>query len=781
MLGWLAAVDPLSVVLWSVAALAAGMYPIGIMLGSSCSPCCESQEPCGCDTGTLPETVTATFKGMDAKVPGVSLLNLNISAPFGSGATGDVSAPFGDPEEDAGPIASVTLLEQGSGYAVVGRVPPVITAFASGTGADLSVVLDSTKDGNGIPTWSVKEVKFSKPGVGYSDFGPVTLSATPGDTVVTAATAIIRTAIEQPIVTASATGGGTGAEIAVTLSPNNESPPTRWEVASLSLIKGGTGYPIVGDIAFQVADGDTVDDSALGAYICKSIDPVIELSLVSGSGANAVLKATLDISGEPSIVPYRYISSIEIEDGGTGYEPGDAIIATVLEGQENWPLESYVSEVDGNGSITSVSIADNGYPGGLYRNTNGVIESLNLVLSGSYYRSIGAIREITVTNSGKYYREDKSVEPYVANVSVTVEQIPPSNGTDAKISATVDDDTNSPSFGQIVSLELEDAGDGYLARELFDGCFGRFDDRTVVLKAVPGVPCLYRGGCKVDESPTCTLLRERYQLTLGAQSGFSIEYDYWPQNPNPGTNPTLKVAPYKSLACNTMDCSELTCDGKALVLNATENWPSSAPLGSTVELAAGGKYEEADTCCTVLQEDLEEFQITLKLENLQDMEFSELEMTLRLDGIVPDDRHPCDLSFPVAMTPPGQQSFCGDNLRYVLAFVYGDESFDENHPCTEELRPRRQDAISSGAGGLARLRSCDGFWNFDQFVATGNMPFNIPPSDLVRLDLSPVPTDENCIPLEGTYELAISDTTGDEGGSQFSELKASIEFKRILP
>ena len=36
------AIEPLSLVLWGVFALAAGMYPLGFMLGSSCSACCES-------------------------------------------------------------------------------------------------------------------------------------------------------------------------------------------------------------------------------------------------------------------------------------------------------------------------------------------------------------------------------------------------------------------------------------------------------------------------------------------------------------------------------------------------------------------------------------------------------------------------------------------------------------------------------------------------------------------------------------------------------------------
>lgn len=40
------AVEPLSLVLWGVFFLAAGMYPLGFMLGAPCSPCCDSNAGC---------------------------------------------------------------------------------------------------------------------------------------------------------------------------------------------------------------------------------------------------------------------------------------------------------------------------------------------------------------------------------------------------------------------------------------------------------------------------------------------------------------------------------------------------------------------------------------------------------------------------------------------------------------------------------------------------------------------------------------------------------------
>ena len=62
MLAAIQSVDPPSLILWSLLVFAAGMYPVGLMLGSTCSPCCGT--PCTqCIQGTLPDTVTVTFSG----------------------------------------------------------------------------------------------------------------------------------------------------------------------------------------------------------------------------------------------------------------------------------------------------------------------------------------------------------------------------------------------------------------------------------------------------------------------------------------------------------------------------------------------------------------------------------------------------------------------------------------------------------------------------------------------------------------------------------------------
>jgi hypothetical protein len=55
LLASISSVDPPSLLAWLVLAFAAGMYPVGIMLGSTCSPCCPPANPCNIDLSTTTE------------------------------------------------------------------------------------------------------------------------------------------------------------------------------------------------------------------------------------------------------------------------------------------------------------------------------------------------------------------------------------------------------------------------------------------------------------------------------------------------------------------------------------------------------------------------------------------------------------------------------------------------------------------------------------------------------------------------------------------------------
>jgi len=79
------------------------------------------------------------------------------------------------------------------------------------------------------------------------------------------------------------------------------------------------------------------------------------------------------------------------------------------------------------------------------------------------------IEEVTVCTGGKYYREDAAEPAIVSPVTVTVTVFAPCQGAGAEIEATVDDDPNSGTFGQITALTIDDGGAGYFQPPLACG------------------------------------------------------------------------------------------------------------------------------------------------------------------------------------------------------------------------------------------------------------------------------------------------------------------------
>jgi hypothetical protein len=470
-------VDPSSLVLWALFVFAAGMYPVGIMLGSSCSPCCG---PCPCPTGTLPDTLTVTFDGFTDQTPGPDLISLGFSSCFGSGATARVTAPGGDPDTDKGPISAVSLTSGGSSYAQLGRVAPTLTVSGgSGTGATFTPTITSTNDACGIPTWSLTSVAF-KGGTGYIDGESLTITVAEGDTEAQTATAVVNTTRAQPTLSASI-GGGTGATFTVATSANYGTPTT-WGVASVSVTNGGSGYTDGGALSFS-GSGDLVTLESAAAYIVTGrVVPSLTGS-VSGTGLNASITPVLTESTDWNGRAIWSVTSFTIANGGTGYSENDTVNVAVGDGQSS-PFSyfyAYVSAVDEDGVITAIQID---YGGEFYK-SNGVIQSVELWWGGSYYDDDGVPTGVTVTSGGQYYREDAEATPYVAEVTVTVaSQSPPSDGTGATFTATVEDDPESPDFGKITALAVANGGAGYLAWQWKNTkcCGDYYNGMSVVLK-----------------------------------------------------------------------------------------------------------------------------------------------------------------------------------------------------------------------------------------------------------------------------------------------------------
>ena len=175
--------DPFQAMMSVVFLFALGMYPVGLMLGSSCSACCE-ENPCTlCEEGSLPDTITVTFDNLPNQTRSQDLLRVGFSSCFGSGATARILDPGGDPDSAGGPIASVSLTSGGSGYAKFARVEPELSVSSAGNNdAEFSFSFTQTDDSCGIPTWGVAGVTVTKAGTGYTNNTPVTFTANEGTT-----------------------------------------------------------------------------------------------------------------------------------------------------------------------------------------------------------------------------------------------------------------------------------------------------------------------------------------------------------------------------------------------------------------------------------------------------------------------------------------------------------------------------------------------------------------------------------------------------------------------
>jgi hypothetical protein len=375
----------------------------------------------------------------------------------------------------------------------------------------------------------------------------------------------------QPTVTASASGG-TGAAFSVSLNQIVYEYRQAWEVASVTVTSGGTGYPAVGSMSFSAATGDTTAGSASASFYCGRVAPTVTAS-ASGSGSGASLSVSLASATGYDGKPYWYVSGISITSGGSGYAEYDQINVTVTDG-EGYGAYAVVSSVDESGAITGIAV----YWGGEYYKSNGIIQSVELGYGG-----------------GIYYRDDPSLPAEKANVTVGV--IGPS-GSGAAFTVTIDDDTDSPTFGQITAVNISNGGSGYIAWRYrnVDCCEDYYNGLSVVLQ----------------RTGACT-----YSKTIcGTSCGGSINVEY----KGPSTPATVTVSAPFTTCGNTLTASSLVTDCSSLSFTATNE------SGVSASVTAGGTFDAEDnaddgssncfSCCEGEEEAPEEVTVEVR-EKLQ--------------------------------------------------------------------------------------------------------------------------------------------------------------------
>lgn len=498
-------VDPISIPAWLIAIYGFAMYPIGFMLGSSCSPCCEGT-PCGCEEGaSLPEYVDVAFSGLvSSETKSSNLLSLSITSCFGTGAAGTVVGGDRIP----GPIASVTLTASGTGYAEYGRKEPTLLIQGKGTGLTFKPDFNEVVDACGLSTFSVKSVAVSGDPVGYGDGEFLDVAASPGD--ITLSSSVMRLYLDRgpPTLTAEALGGE-GAELKVNVSNVIGKVPAEWSISEIEIVSGGSGYTDGDEIFISLGEGDYEIVPAYPRVVTEVVPPDVEIVVSSPTGIGAEF-------GKPTFekIPFkdgRFRLSgnnldYAITSGGAGYELGDTVALTVINGATVAAADAVVDFIDENtGEITGILINN---PGEYYWDKGSIVGVEFLptlygtpavtVYGGRYYKDAAA--SVSVQAPGSYYTQDKSLPAVVSDIDVEIIQKAKFVGSGAEIKAYVDSDPLSGTFGQITDLKIEQGGKGYLSYEYTQSpCCTKQVNNTFLAKL--SSDCVYQMcDCKVGSS-----------------------------------------------------------------------------------------------------------------------------------------------------------------------------------------------------------------------------------------------------------------------------------------
>jgi|688.fasta_scaffold03326_27 hypothetical protein len=436
----------------------------------------QSQDSCGLDLWAVSK-VTAT--GGEGYIDGEELT---------------FSVAEGDTQETAA-IATIQLA----------RVAPTVTVTGtsgSGSGATFDVTLAQSQGTDGRDRWAVSKVTMTG-GTGYETFDTLTFGIAEGDTEEQAASAQLIIGKAQPALTLPGNATGT-----VSTQPLGDGT---YAVSAVTVTSGGSGYTD-GEYLFfdKAADDVKVFNATAIARVAYTEPQNATVSVSSSGGSGAVLEPVWALTEAPewyapNVKVYR-LAGVTVVNGGTGYADYDPISISFPSAADGAQLDFDFLDADivgPNGEIQQVYIEPT--DGGQWRGARtDALESVELGQGGSYYKDDPDAREVfvigggvyyredqnpktvSVSNGGKYYREDASLPPYVAAVTVNISQghNTPSDGAGAVITATVEDDPQSPDFGVITGLEIEDGGDGYLAWmwETNDCCGHYLNGQSIVLE-----------------------------------------------------------------------------------------------------------------------------------------------------------------------------------------------------------------------------------------------------------------------------------------------------------
>jgi len=523
--------EPMSAPLWGVFLMAAGMYPVGLMLGSSCSPCCGV--PCSqCTEGALPETVTVTLDSMPNQTKGPALLTVQINSCYGSGAEFRITTPGGDPETDAGPITLVEVTNGGSGYAKVARVEPVLTITGSGEGAMftptlevayedcISDVLGKTSD---VPYWKIASVAVSK-GTNYQDGEELVVTVAEGDVEQFAASLILRTTRTEPDLTATV-DGGEGAEFSIAYEEVPFYTPTLWGVDEVTVTSGGTGYVDGTVVEFELGERDVEAFPASAVIRNVREEPNLTIafgfaSIGTGAQLTPVMEQVADFSG----LDVWRVASVTIDDGGTEYTDYEQLIFTT-DDTEREPAYAEIMVRNDEPTITVEPQLSDGSSG-----SGATLTATLSQTTDENGKDVWEIASVSVGDAGQDYIATDNVRVTVTEgrelVPAGFELVLGENGE--ILSVTVTEGGQHAIVGVIDSVTVYDGGEYFRdtgvvsSVEVFDPG-GYYQDDGIPVSVEVALPGQYYGEDPDGEPYVSDIALELFQVAPSGGSGAELE------------------------------------------------------------------------------------------------------------------------------------------------------------------------------------------------------------------------------------------------------------------
>jgi hypothetical protein len=395
---------------------------------------------------------------------------------------------------------------------VLPRTEPTLAIEDYGSGAVLTVNV-GVLSGTPPLTWQITSVVVVDGGDDnyYSDGDYIYISEDPANSGEGSETLIVRTNRSTPSYDFS--GGNSDAVLSPSYTSNGYTDPDNtWYLDSVSVTSGGTGY-YDGEYLFLTPTDFYRDiDLSTPAVQVRTVrdEPAVHTtpSSVTGTGADISLTLTAgtDFEGRDSWSATGY----SIDDAGTGYTVGDTFDIETSDGYTLSTGTVEVTTVGGSGEITGVSITSGGeffldtgvidiaevvWPGEAYHD-DGSIHSIEVVAGGEFWENGDSIDNVTIDYQNDMYVEDPSEDPLLADVDVEVADENDPAGTGATLTANINDDVESPQFGQITGFTLDAGGTGYNGNLWIKPCCNWWDGKSIVVKR-GRYPCASRlsNGC----------------------------------------------------------------------------------------------------------------------------------------------------------------------------------------------------------------------------------------------------------------------------------------------